>query len=104
MHKVLVKIDCYPSRSPTVLRWLAEAFTTAGIEVLEATAGQKLLFGCWDAWITIPRAAYTEANRERVMAALEVLYKTNNPEELYTPEPLLIRGMILEWEGDDDAN
>jgi hypothetical protein len=104
MRKVLVKIDCYPSRSPIVLQWVAEAFRKAGLDVLAATAGQKYLFGCWDAWITIPQVAYTEANRQRVMTALEALYTTNNSEDKAASDPLLIRGMILEWEGDDDGN
>ena len=102
--KVLVRVDCYPSRSPTVLRWLSDAFTKAGIKLLDASAGKKYLFGCWDAWFSIPATAHTAANRARLNDTLRELYQTNNPEDRPGPEPELIRGMILEWEGKDDGN
>jgi hypothetical protein len=83
---------------------LSKAFTKAGGEVRAVSAGKKYLFGCWDAWLTIPREAHTEESRARVGEALEELYQTNNPKDIPGPEPLLIRGMILEWEGEVDAN
>ena len=102
--KVLVKIDCYPSKSPAVLRWLSDAFTEAGVNVVEASAGEKYLFGCWDAWVTIPSETHTKENEARVMEALRRMYQKNNPYDSAGPEPDLIRGMILYWEEESHAN
>ena len=97
-------MDCYPSKSPTVLRWLSKAFTQAGIPVIEASAGKKYMFGCWEALLTIPAEAHTKENKTRTQEALLNLYQKNNPDERVAAEELLIRGMILNWERYRNAN
>jgi len=74
------------------------------VNVVEASAGEKYLFGCWDAWVTMPSEARTEETEARVMEALRRMYQKNNPDNSADPEPDLIRGMILYWEEESHAN
>jgi hypothetical protein len=72
--------------------------------VIEARAGKKYIFGCWDALLTIPAEAHIKKNKIRAQEALLNLYQKNNPNERVAAEELLIRGMILDWERYRNAN